>query len=402
MIKEFLNDLIDKQFTEIEHWFTVNYAGLNPCIYNSVDIRYSGEKITPVDTNLFPAGFNNLNQEAMKKASLELKRYLAQYFPATSKILLIAESHSRNLYYLDNLVAIKNIVEQAGIEITIGSFSPEINNVTTLISKSETEIEIHELVSKRHVLQTKDGFIADLIVLNNDLTDGLPAIINYTLQPIIPDKELGWHKRLKSTHFTIYDQVARNFASSFNFDHFLITTMFRSCGRVNFKDKQGLECIAINIEKIMHNLTEKYLSYGIKDDPYVFVKSDKGTYGMGIMTARSGTEILEINKKNRNKMGAIKSGIINDEIIIQEGIRTIDKFKGHPAEQMIYLIGGRPVANIYRFNNMRDELGNLNAAGMGFDMSICQKEQSQLCKKYDAYGLIARLASLAAAKESNS
>ena len=32
-----------------------------PPFYCSVDLRNAGYKLAPVDTNLFPAGFNNLN-----------------------------------------------------------------------------------------------------------------------------------------------------------------------------------------------------------------------------------------------------------------------------------------------------------------------------------------------------
>ena len=47
--------------TVIEHWFRGKWQDHTPPFYCSVDLRNSGFKLSPVDTNLFPGGFNNLN-----------------------------------------------------------------------------------------------------------------------------------------------------------------------------------------------------------------------------------------------------------------------------------------------------------------------------------------------------
>ena len=114
------------------------------------------------------------------------------------------------------------------------------------------------------------------------------------------------------------------------------------------------------------------------------------------MTARSGAEVMEIGKDIRKKMNIIKGGAQNTEVIIQEGVITIDKVGGNTAEPMIYLIGGEPVGCIYRTNTQRDNSENLNATGMGFS-SICEhNNDKELCS---AIGLIAKLAAHAAAWE---
>ena len=46
---------------EIEHWFRQQWQSTTAPFYASVDLRNAGFKLAPVDTNLFPAGFNNLN-----------------------------------------------------------------------------------------------------------------------------------------------------------------------------------------------------------------------------------------------------------------------------------------------------------------------------------------------------
>ncbi len=75
-----------------------------------------------------------------------------------------------------------------------------------------------------------------------------------------------------------------------------------------FQESTGLDCVAKGIEKVLASVREKYKRYDINEEPYVFIKADSGTCGMGIMTVRSPEEILELNKKNRNKMQVIKEG----------------------------------------------------------------------------------------------
>lgn len=375
MILDSLNNLLKQSSNKIERWFDQQYQNLLPCIYSSVDIRYSGFKIAPVDTNLFPAGFNNLDQPALLQASHNLKLYLTKYFPTVKKILLIAESHTRNKYYLDNLISLDYLIKEAGFENYIAIFNEIV------ISSSDNS------------LQTQNGFIPDIILLNNDLTTGIPSIMNNIRQPIIPNAALGWHKRRKSNYFTNYNKIVRNFSLEFNIDPFLISTLHSNCIGVNFEEKIGLEGIAFNIEKMINILRRKYKTYGFTDDPYIFVKSDKGTYGMGVIAVKSGKEILHINKKNKNKMNIIKEGVLNNEIILQEGIRTIDRYRNNPAEKMIYLMGtGKPIAVIDRFNNKHSEFDNLNSNGMGFNLN----KNNSANKSFE---LIAMLAALAAATE---
>ena len=47
----------------IEHWLRGKWREHTVPFYSSVDLRNSGFKLAPVDTNLFPGGFNNLNPE---------------------------------------------------------------------------------------------------------------------------------------------------------------------------------------------------------------------------------------------------------------------------------------------------------------------------------------------------
>ena len=166
---------------------------------------------------------------------------------------------------------------------------------------------------------------------------------------------------------------------------------------INFKKGEGFECLADHANNLLAEIRSKYNKYNIESEPYLFIKADSGTFGMGIMTIKSIMEITEMNKKIRNKMDRIKEGVQNTEVMIQEGVPTIDQLDGKTAEPLIYCLNGQPVGAIMRVNENRDEFGNLNSAGMTFQAVEC-KQIAEDCE-FTPLGIIARLASLAAVRE---
>src|ERR1700761_5258276 len=79
-----------------------------PPFYCSIDLRDSGHKIVPVDSNLYPAGFNNICPEDQRTAPAVLRAQLDAVasragHPGVAKILILPESHTTNLFYIENL-----------------------------------------------------------------------------------------------------------------------------------------------------------------------------------------------------------------------------------------------------------------------------------------------------------
>lgn len=398
-ILEALRTLISTHKNDIEAWFEAQYISTRPLFYSSVDLRHSGSKLAPVDTNLFPGGFNNLNPEAQTRAAKAMQVLLDRRYPGSQNILLIPESHTRNTHYLDNVAVLQRLLEKTGRKVMLGDTALQAKMPHSVVSASGVSLTIHPLHRQGQNIALEDGFVPDLIILNNDLTTGVPELLKDVIQPIIPRMESGWHMRRKSSHFQSYNSVVRNFTEHFPFDGWLISTLFHQCGEIDFKSRSGIECVAIKVEQVLHSLREKYAEHDIKDAPYVFIKADMGTYGMGIMTASSGEELFSMNKDIRKKMGVVKGGMVNTEVIIQEGIPTIDTVKGKAAEPFLYLVGRDPVGCIYRVNEGRGSLGNLNSPGMTFEQADCAEDSTPNPCKFSPHGLIASLASLAAAKE---
>ena len=402
-ILKLLLDKIEQNQPKIDQFFKNKLQ--NPLFYNSVDLRHSSFKIAPVDANCFPAGFNNLSANSRKIAKLTIKDFFDKKFPDSKKILIFPESHTRNFRYLENILVLQEIIADASkSEVRIGSLIAEIKDISTIDLENDKKIILEELLRDGDKIVTKSGFCPDLIISNNDFTGGVATILQNITQPIIPSPNLGWYIRKKSTHFDIYNQVVSEFCQIIGLDPWLISTMHYHCDDVDFKKKQGIECLAKYVDKLIVRLSKKYLEYGIKSEPYCYVKADNGTYGMAIMTVKSGAEILEINKKNRNKMSSVKGSLLNSTAIIQEGIPTTDLVKNMIAEPMIYLVGGEVVGNLFRVNNERDINISLNASGMSFyDLSTLEEGDLQIGLAKDdickIYSVIAKLSAIATSLE---
>jgi glutamate--cysteine ligase len=394
-VKKILAEKILSRKDEIESYFADKYQTTKPLFYSSVDIRYSGYKIVPVDTNLFPAGFNLLSQIQRERASQEVSNYLNAFHNGKTKVLIIPENHTRNKYYLLNVIRLSKILADAGLDVKIGNISITEKFEETIFDGEKIEIYPVERVENQIRVA---GFVPEIIINNNDFSSGKPDILKGLKgQPIIPPVSLGWFKRRKSQHFDTYSVLSREFARKFDIDNWLISAYFKKCGQVNFKEKEGLNCVANTVDEILTRTFAKYKEYGIEGEPYAFVKANSGTYGMGIMVVKSAQEVLDINKKLRHSMNVIKEGVENHEVVVQEGIPTIDNYQGKPAEPMVYLVNSNPVGCTLRINSNQDVFGNLNSSGMEFvSFDAIESETENSCP---VQSLIARLASLAAARE---
>ena len=158
----------------------------------------------------------------------------------------------------------------------------------------------------------------------------------------------------------------------------------------------------------MIEIREKYKQYGVKEDPFVIVKADAGTYGMGIMTVKNAEEVRTLNRKQRNKMSVVKEGQPVTKILVQEGVYTFESIDSAVAEPVIYMIDRYVVGGFYRVHTGRGKDENLNAPGMhfvplSFDPSYLLPDhkinQEYTPNRFYAYSVIARLALLTAALE---
>ena len=72
----------------IERWFRLEWMEHTPPFYTSVDLRNAGFKLAPVDTNLFPGGFNNLTTEMLPLAVQAAMAAIEKICPEAKNLLL--------------------------------------------------------------------------------------------------------------------------------------------------------------------------------------------------------------------------------------------------------------------------------------------------------------------------
>lgn len=406
-----LEEQLLSQCDDIQKWFDSYWQATLPPVYGSVDLRNAGFKLAPVDMNLFPAGFNNLNPNFLSISITAAKNILQKIAPLARSILVIPESHTRNLPYWSNIKTLQKILEQAGFKVQFGSLAASLNSEQVIQLETGETITIGPLVRTGDELFVGE-FKPDVILLNNDLSEGIPDILRDLKQPLLPPAELGWSKRLKSVHFRHYAEVADAFAKQFQFDPWLISPLFKHCGKLDFMQQEGLGCIISHAEVLFKEIQKKYDEYHISQQPFLIVKADSGTYGMAVMTVRNIEELKSLNRKQRTKMASTKGGRPVERVIIQEGIHTFETIaigdEQAVAEPVIYLWGGTVVGGFYRVHKARGVDENLNAPGMQFEplafRQTCHEPSGAMGpgaiqNQYYIYGVVAKLSMLAAAHE---
>ena len=404
-----LEQRILESMPAIERWFRLEWMEHTPPFYSSVDIRNAGFKLAPVDTNLFPGGFNNLTPEMLPLAVQAAMAAIEKICPEAKNLLLIPEKHTRNTFYLMNVQRLMQIFHQAGLNVRLGTLDEEIKTPTTLTLPDGSELVVEPLVRTRGRLGLKN-FDPCTILLNNDLSAGIPKVLeNLHEQYLLPPLHAGWAVRRKTHHFQSYEEVAKKFAKLLGMDPWLINPMYGQCGEVNFAESTGLDCVQSNVDTLLSKIRRKYKEYGINEKPFVVVKADNGTYGMGIMTVRDAKELAEINRRTRNKMSVIKDGQEVSEVIIQEGVPTYERMNDAVAEPVVYMIDRYVVGGFYRVHAERGVDENLNAPGssfvpLAFDHSHQlprpgEKPGASAPNRFYMYGVVGRLAMLAASYE---
>ena len=399
--------LLDAQAL-IEAWLRDQWRKTPPPVYASVDLRNAGFKLAPVDTNLFPAGFNNLKEEFVPLAVQAVQEVLDRLAPGCRRVLLIAENHTRNQFYFENLLSLQDIFCQAGFEVRIGSLLEELAGKRELDLASGRRIVLEKVIRQEQQLLT-DGFLPCLILLNNDLSNGIPDIFKGIKQLILPMMELGWHRRLKSNHFKEYQQVCHELAQLIHCDAWLLNPLFSSCSGVNFLKREGEAMLVEQSRLLLADIQKKYDEYAIKEKPYVVIKADSGTYGMGILTVHDPAQLQQLNRKERNDMRVAKGNRAIEQVIIQEGVYTFERWNEATAEPVVYLIGQYVIGGFYRVHRKRGVSDNLNSPGMQFEPlpflkacnvpTLANRQKGQCANRFYIYGLVARLAVLAAARE---
>jgi hypothetical protein len=152
----------------------------------------------------------------------------------------------------------------------------------------------------------------------------------------------------------------------------------------------------------------KYKEYGINEKPFVVVKADNGTYGMGIMTVRDAKELDALNRKT--EQDGRHQGRPDGQRRHHPGRRADhERMNDAVAEPVVYMMDRYVVGGFYRMHAERGVDENLNAPGASFRAAGLRAEHApapagrapgaSAPNRFYMYGVIGRLAMLAASYE---
>lgn len=403
---EVFRDFLQKE-TVIRNWINEKKLHIDIPVYTSVDIRESGFKAAVVDTNLFPAGFNNLCTHSLQSAASRLRLELSDRFNGLDSVALYIESHTRNLFYLENVFALKSLLESLNLTVyVVTEFSDELSHLDTLTVTSANgntfEVLRFEYFKALDVIQSNPNGV---VILNNDLIQGIPPSLKTFHWPVIPSVNAGWHSRLKSFHFDYVYQLLSELKTLAGFDPWFFTCIDRSVEEIDIFSESDRLKLKLLADEVIEDIQVKYKQYGINEKPYLYVKSDNGTYGMGVISIESSGELLELNRKQKNKLHKGKNSNLIQRFLIQEGIPSRCRFDNRVCEVCLYQVYGETVGGFYRYHDEKNDRESLNSKGMSFQCICTDQLRHPDCgAKIDpcllkTFKILAQISTLAASLE---
>ncbi len=403
---------IQKEQKNVHLWLKTYEENYTP-IYSSVDIRDAGFKIAVVDTNLFPAGFNNLCEHGFKDAINLFKNAINKRVPGAKKILITAEEHTRNTWYLENIRILQEIIQKAGFEATIAtfftkepSFCEQAASALELETAAGKTVKIHCFKKITEKIQNNEARF-DLMLMNNDLMGGIPQALIDAGIPMFPSIHAGWHSRLKSEHFRHTNELMKEFAQMVGVDPWLFSCLYRSVDEIDINKEDDRQRLYTHAKDLFNEIQAKYTQYSIEDKPFIFIKANSGTYGLGVIPLENPEQILELNSRKRKDLSRDKAAQEVTSFLLQEGVPTIHRIEENPSEVCIYQIDNNFVGGFYRFHTGKSSRENLNSPGGMTFQKMCPHldKYGKDCgvehnlNVFDIYRILARVAGVAATRE---
>ncbi len=396
---------------EAIHQWLKSHEGSNELpLYSSVDIRDAGFKIAVVDTNIFPAGFNNLCEHGLADSVGFIKKAILGRVPNCRNILIVAEEHTRNTAYLENIRILQEIIKNAGFNVKIATFFTDQPNFCDQNKyaefKTSTGQTVHIHCFKNVLEQYESGKETfDLIIMNNDLIGGIPEILNRSKVPIYPSIQAGWHSRHKSHHFSHANNLMRDFAKIIDLDPWIFSCLYTVVDNVDINLEDDRKRLLHSAEALFTQIEEKYKKHHLTEKPYFVLKADAGTYGMGVLAVEKPEDILKLNHRARANMSVGKSGSSITRFLIQEGVPTIYSIDEKVSEVVIYQIENNLIGGFYRSHSTKTDRESLNTKGMDFKKMCPHLSKYGDCGVhhditiFDVYRILARIAAIAARRE---
>ena len=399
----------------IERWLRLEWMEHTPPFYAAVDIRNAGFKLAPVGTNLFPRGWRHLTPDMRPLAVQAAQAAIEKNCPDAHKLLIVpANGAQADPSYLQSLVTMCDVFTTAGLQVRLGSIDPAIRQPTEVSAPGGQKLLLEPAQRIKGKLGLKH-FLPCVVVLNNDLTGGTPGILEELHQQyLMPPLHAGWGVRRKSRHVAQYDDLAKRFGKLIGIDPWLINPLHDVALGLDLTSNEGLERVRAQVDALLTRVRRKCKEYSITDKPFVVVKVDNGPGGRGVKAIRDAAEVPTEEGRSlaRSIMAEYHARGIQVaaqwDLLLQEGVPTHETIDGAPAEPVVYTLDRYVIGGVYRQRPGAAPDDNLNMADaayapLAFAPGTARQPDAapgaSAPNRFYMYGVIARLAALAASYE---
>jgi glutamate--cysteine ligase len=390
----------------IERWFRLEWMEHTPPFYTAVDIRNAGFKLAPLNCGLFPSAWHNLSAEMLPLAVQAAMAAIEKICPEARNLLLIADNNIEDTFYLSNLAQLRQVFHMAGLNVRIGSISPD------LVSNALAELSDGQTVTVEPVLRNNgriglENFDPCTILLNNNLLAGVPGILEDLYQQhLLPPLHAASFTRRKSNYYRCYDEVTKRFGKLIGIDPWLINPMLDQVHNVLPTTDQGVAQLTDAVDTLLGKIKRRYKEYGIKEKAFVVLKSDGACRGSSSLALRDAKDVAEFVRKQTASCGMKAQP---QSILIQEGVMTFERMNHAVAEPVVYTMDRYVVGGFYRVHAEQSSAEVQNLSDPTY-VPLAFAETTRLPQpgsrpgqsapnRFYMYGVIARLATVAASYE---
>jgi len=404
-----LEQRILESMPAIERWFRLEWMEHTPPFYTACPVRNTGFKLAPLVADLFPSGWNHLADEMLPLAVQAAMAAIEKICPEARNLLIIAENQWQESAYLANLAQLQRIFNRAGLNVRIGSISPDIDSTSSTTLEDGTRIVLEPVLRDRHRLGLHN-FDPCTLLLNNALRAGAPGILEELHeQYLLPPLHAGANVRRKDRHLQSYEEVAKRLAKMLGIDPWLISpiftalpaTLFAHAGADADSDKKtiarkqkGIEALHTALDATLTKVRRKYKEYGIHEKPFVVLKAN----GSGVDTFTL-HDVKTLDDIETFTAWLVACHQQQYDIIVQEGLPSQDRIGTTEATPVVYMMDRYVVGGFYHVHQPPGRIAPLT-----FEYSTQLPQTNALPGTYAPNrfymnGVIARLAMLAASYE---
>lgn len=346
----------------------------------SFDLRINDKKAFVVDANFFPAGWHRF-PFPKKSEWVVNQRRVKSFFHWTGdeSIAVVPEHHIQNEEYLHNLAWLHNFFECCGFRTFIMPITDDGSIARKMVMDNifgpcqGTPLTYFPYECRKNQLVV-EGVRMDFALSQYDGSKSELKLSKTVDLPFYPPHFCSWQHRRKHQYFESY--------------HRFVSDVERELGQdlSSYRFKYDSFTVQKDVKVPVTEHWDKVIAWVARtivqpvDAGYWILKSDHGTYGLGVevVSADEPIESWPVRKIKRFRHGRHNMPVLG--LVLQEGIPSSVKIAGKVAERVDYYFLGENFSHFFRMHGQKSALENLNRPGAEYvltapGMSLADKNR---------------------------